>query len=149
MARIRSMALRWGGVTLFMRNRSMARLILRSLIRRLSRYAGTRSAIQAGRCCKDAWCPQWIQASRHGLGPDLENGVVHVQCSLFRTPIMLRQKTHWNGVSQPPPNKSPGPSEARKIGRRFPRPRFEALCSAACRATPQVEEPRLPDVLAT
>src|SRR5712691_11292764 len=141
MAHIRSMALRWGRVTLFMRRHSMARLILLSLITRLSQYAGMQSAIRAGRHCKDAWCLRWTQASRRGLGPDLE-GSFKFQVSIFYFPFS-------RGVSQPPPNKSPGPSEARKIGRPFPRPCLEAFCKAACRAAPHVDEPRLPEVLAT
>src|SRR6266487_4053638 len=94
MARIRSMALRWGGVTLFMRRRSMARLILRSLIMRLSQYAGMQSAIQAGRHCKDAWCLRWTQASRRGLGPDLE-GSFKFQVSSFKFPFSI---FHSRGV---------------------------------------------------
>src|SRR5216683_7027709 len=68
----------------------MARLILRSSITRLSRCAGIRSAIRAGRRCKVALCPRWTPASRLGHGPDLEEGVVSVQflvfgfCFLFR-----------------------------------------------------------------
>src|SRR5712692_10674752 len=52
------------------------------------------------------------------------------------------------GVSQPPPKRRPGPSEARKMGLRSARASFEAACKAACRAAPHVEEPRLPEVRA-
>src|SRR5258708_39286620 len=52
-------------------------------------------------------------------------------------------------VSQPPPYRRPGPSEARKIGRRSWRACFEALRKASCRAAPHVDEPRLPDTRAT
>src|SRR5260370_13875106 len=54
----------------------------------------------------------------------------------------------WRGVSQPPPNKRPGPSEARKIGRRSWRGCFEAFRKAACRGAPQGGGPRVPGVLA-
>src|SRR6267142_1140736 len=53
------------------------------------------------------------------------------------------------GVSQPPPNKRPGPSEARKIGRRSWRACFEALRKVSCSAAPHVDEPRLPETWAT
>src|SRR5216683_2990954 len=52
------------------------------------------------------------------------------------------------GVSQPPPNRRPGPSEARKIGRRSWRGCFEAFRKASCRAAPHVDEPRLPETRA-
>src|SRR5229473_5065128 len=53
------------------------------------------------------------------------------------------------GVSQPPPNKSPGPSEARKIGRRSWRDCVAAFRKVSCSAAPHVDEPRLPETRAT
>src|SRR5882762_7753603 len=67
----------------------------------------------------------------------------------FRVDREVGQTAQSCGVSQPPPNKRPGPSEARKIGRRSWRAFFEALRKASCRAAPHVDEPRLPDTWAT
>src|SRR5260370_22134615 len=63
----------------------------------------------------------------------------------FSTMLRLMGK---QGVSQPPPKRRPGPSDARKMGLRSATASFEAACKAACRAAPHVEEPRLPEVRA-
>jgi len=58
-----------------------------------------------------------------------------------------RTAQSW-GISQPPPKRRPGPSEARKIGRRAPRGCFEALRKASCNAPPHVDDPRFPETRA-
>jgi len=54
-----------------------------------------------------------------------------------------RQNNH------PPPYKSPGPSDARKIGLRFAALSVCVPSKAFANATPNVEDPKFPDTRAT
>src|SRR5689334_14806483 len=53
--------------------------------------------------------------------------------------LEIRVATDW---SQPPPKSSPGPSDARKIGRFSCLSSLRAATNNSWRAAPQVEEPR-------
>ncbi len=76
-ARMRSMAWRWGTATLFMRERCMARLILRSSIMRLCLCAGIRLAIRAAA----AWMPGAC-GGRELYGKD-SAGALRMEFSVF------------------------------------------------------------------
>src|SRR5438094_1931791 len=58
-----------------------------------------------------------------------------------------RTAQSW-GISQPPPEGRPAPSEARHAGRRAPRGCFEARRKAARNATAHVDDPGFPDTRA-
>ena len=148
-----------------MRKRRMARLILHSSDNAMVSLCRNELAIRAGQQIPG------MRGARPGLelppghGPDLEERFLKylvLVCELWLIvsgrwvpPMGLvstattagRTAQSW-GISQPPPKSRPGPSEARKIGRRAPRGCLEALRKASCNAPPHVDEPRFPETRA-
>src|SRR5436190_1167242 len=147
-----------------MRKRRMARLILGQIMR-WSHSAGIKLAIRAG------YQTLGMGGARGGIelppghSPDLEERFLKYLVLVWELWLIVsgrwvpqgigfdrddaagRTAPSW-GISQPPPKSRPGPSEARKIGRRAPRGCLEALRKASCNAPPHVDEPRFPETRA-
>lgn len=133
-ARTESATCPWAAPIRFTPNRSTTQFLRPSSAPRQLRFAAIPLSMPDGRRCNRVSCHSSTPALPRVRVPDRKNS---------------SRRCLYAGANHPPPNSSPGPSDARKIGPRAAPSSRAADCSKRSNATPHVDDPRLPNFRAT